>query len=36
VPSRIEIGSGLPRENSGKIFKRRLRDPDWKGAGRRF
>ena len=36
VPSRIEIRSGLPREDSGKIFKRRLRDPYWKGAGRCF
>jgi len=36
VPSRIEIRSGLPREDSGKIFKRHLRDPYWKGAGRRI
>jgi len=36
VPSRIEIRSGLPREDSGKIFKRRLRDPFWEGAGRRI
>lgn len=36
VPNRIEIRSGLPREDSGKIFKRRLRDPYWQGAGRRI
>jgi hypothetical protein len=26
----------LPREDSGKIFKRRLRDPYWELAGRRI
>ena len=26
----------LPREDSGKIFKRRLRDPYWERAGRRI
>jgi len=35
VPKHIEIGSNLPREDSGKIFKRRLRDPYWERAGRR-
>lgn len=34
VPKRIEFGSDLPREDSGKIFKRRLRDPHWANAGR--
>ncbi|WP_295847441.1 acyl-CoA synthetase [Tardiphaga sp.] len=34
VPKRIEIQSNLPREDSGKIFKRRLRDPYWAKAGR--
>ncbi len=34
VPRHIEIRSGLPREDSGKIFKRRLRDPYWQEAGR--
>jgi long-chain acyl-CoA synthetase len=34
VPKRIELRSGLPREDSGKIFKRRLRDPYWAGTGR--
>jgi long-chain acyl-CoA synthetase len=34
VPKRIELRSDLPREDSGKIFKRRLRDPYWANAGR--
>jgi long-chain acyl-CoA synthetase len=36
VPKHIEIRSQLPREDSGKIFKRRLRDPYWEQAGRRI
>lgn len=36
VPKRIEIQHGLPREDSGKIFKRRLRDPYWAAAGRKI
>jgi long-chain acyl-CoA synthetase len=36
VPRRIEIQAQLPREDSGKIFKRRLRDPYWERAGRRI
>ncbi len=36
VPRAIEIGRDLPREDSGKIFKRRLRDPYWQTAGRRI
>jgi long-chain acyl-CoA synthetase len=36
VPKHIEIHSALPREDSGKIFKRRLRDPYWERAGRRI
>ncbi len=34
VPKHIAFGSDLPREDSGKIFKRRLRDPYWAKAGR--
>jgi long-chain acyl-CoA synthetase len=34
VPKRIEFRSDLPREDSGKIFKRRLRDPYWVSTGR--
>jgi long-chain acyl-CoA synthetase len=36
VPKHIEIEPNLPREDSGKIFKRRLRDPYWERAGRRI
>jgi len=36
VPKAIEIARGLPREDSGKIFKRRLREPYWQGTGRRI
>jgi long-chain acyl-CoA synthetase len=36
VPKHVEIRSQLPREDSGKIFKRRLRDPYWERAGRRI
>jgi long-chain acyl-CoA synthetase len=36
VPRRIEIAHDLPREDSGKIFKRRLREPFWKDAGRKI
>ncbi len=36
VPKHIEIRHDLPREDSGKIFKRRLRDPYWERAGRRI
>jgi len=36
VPRHIDIAARLPREDSGKIFKRRLRDPYWERAGRRI
>ncbi|MGJ4887334.1 acyl-CoA synthetase [Bradyrhizobium sp. HKCCYLRH3099] len=36
VPRHIEIHGQLPREDSGKIFKRRLRDPYWERAGRQI
>jgi long-chain acyl-CoA synthetase len=36
VPKHVEIQADLPREDSGKIFKRRLRDPYWERAGRRI
>ncbi|MGY8665226.1 acyl-CoA synthetase [Bradyrhizobium sp. UFLA05-109] len=36
VPKYIEIRTQLPREDSGKIFKRRLRDPYWEQAGRKI
>ena len=31
VPKRIDFASDLPREDSGKIFKRKLRAPFWEG-----
>jgi long-chain acyl-CoA synthetase len=34
IPKVIEFRTNLPREDSGKIFKRRLRDPYWEGQGR--
>ncbi|AYH43558.1 acyl-CoA synthetase [Azoarcus sp. DN11] len=36
VPRRVDFHEALPREDSGKIFKRRLRDPFWQGTGRRI
>ncbi|MGK2957500.1 MAG: AMP-binding protein [Acidimicrobiales bacterium] len=34
VPRIVTFHEALPREDSGKIFKRRLRDPYWIDAGR--
>jgi len=34
VPKRVEFQTDLPREDSGKIFKRKLRQPFWEAAGR--
>ncbi len=34
VPRRIEFAESLPREDSGKIFKRKLREPFWAGRDR--
>jgi long-chain acyl-CoA synthetase len=36
IPKIIEFRAELPREDSGKIFKRKLRDPYWEKAGRRI
>ena len=36
VPKVVEFQAELPREDSGKIFKRKLRDPYWEKAGRRI
>jgi long-chain acyl-CoA synthetase len=36
VPRRIELRDSLPREDSGKIFKRKLREPFWVGTGRQI
>ncbi len=34
VPKLVEFSAALPREDSGKIFKRKLRTPYWEKAGR--
>ncbi len=34
IPRTIEFVESLPREDSGKIFKRKLRDPYWAGRER--
>jgi len=34
IPRRIEFHNDLPREDSGKIFKRKLREPFWSAIGR--
>ena len=36
IPKLVEFRSELPREDSGKIFKRKLRDPYWAGTGRQI
>ncbi len=36
VPRRVELATDLPREDSGKIFKRKLREPFWAGLERRI
>jgi long-chain acyl-CoA synthetase len=36
VPRVIKFADALPREESGKIFKRKLREPYWREAGRRI
>ena len=36
VPKVIELPPNLPREDLGKIFKRKLRDPYWEKAGRKI
>jgi len=35
VPRSVEFRAELPREETGKIFKRRLREPYWLGRARR-
>ena len=34
LPKVVEFADALPREDSGKIFKRKLRAPYWEGQGR--
>ena len=36
IPRLVELRADLPREDSGKIFKRKLRAPYWEKAGRQI
>ena len=36
VPREIAFHNAMPREDSGKIFKRKLRQPYWEAAGRQI
>lgn len=36
VPRTVVFEERLPRDDSGKLFKRQLRDPYWEGHGRRI
>jgi len=36
VPKVVEFAETLPREDSGKIYKRKLREPYWEGTDRRI
>ena len=35
VPKVVTLHEQLPREDTGKIFKRKLREPYWAGRARR-
>jgi long-chain acyl-CoA synthetase len=35
VPKVVTFHDQLPREDTGKIFKRKLREPYWEGRARR-
>ncbi len=36
IPRTIEFTAALPREDSGKLFKRKLREPFWEGRDRKI
>ena len=36
VPQHVNFHAELPREDTGKIFKRKLREPYWVGKSRRI
>ena len=36
IPKTVEFRANLPREDTGKIFKRLLREPYWRDAGRKI
>jgi long-chain acyl-CoA synthetase len=36
LPQVVSFHAHLPREDTGKIFKRQLREPHWAGVNRRI
>ena len=36
VPRSIDVEAALPRQPTGKLYKRLLRDPYWEGVGRKL
>ena len=36
LPSKVDFVTEMPREDTGKIFKRKLREPYWQGVARRI
>lgn len=36
VPRTVEFHEALPRDSMGKIFKNKLREPHWRGTGRKI
>lgn len=36
IPRKLDVHQALPREDSGKIFKKRLRDPYWENTGKKI
>jgi long-chain acyl-CoA synthetase len=36
IPRKLDVHEALPREDSGKIFKQRLRAPYWEETGRKI
>lgn len=36
MPHKVDFVTGMPREDTGKIFKRKLREPYWQGVARRI
>ncbi len=36
IPRIVRFETDLPREDNGKIYKRRISDPYWQAAGRRI
>jgi long-chain acyl-CoA synthetase len=36
MPRKVDFVSDMPREDTGKIFKRKLREPYWSGVARRI